>query len=167
MRLVGGPNWKVVGVAEGAESPASVAGAAGDAGEGRAFAAAGRRDRSKSGRRPLTVQVRVSEEERSELAEQAAAQGVSIQRYLLECAAAVRSGGIPVETASARQEWIASVLGLRRLLATVANNVNQVAKVANAGGLPMAQREAVATFQAARRASDRLYDLADEVLEKR
>lgn len=154
-------------VVEGAAA-ADDAAAAGGAGElVPAFAGTGRRDRSKDGRRPVAVKLRLTDQERDWLAEQAAAQGVSIQRYLLECATAVQAGGVGAETTSARQEWMASVLGLRRLLANVANNVNQVAKVANAGGLPMAQREAVATFQAARRASERLYDLADEVLAKR
>lgn len=106
----------------------------------------------------------MSEEEWSVLAERATVQGVNVQRYLLECAAAVAAGAVPLDTASTRQEAMASLLGVRRLLATIANNVNQVARVANSGGLPMAHGEAVATFRAARRASDRVFDLADAML---
>ena len=46
-----------------------------------------------------------------------------------------------VETPGERRAWIAEVFEVRRLLATVANNVNQLAKVANIGGeLPSRDR---------------------------
>lgn len=132
-----------------------------------AFAGLGRRDRSKDGRRPCVVFLRLTEEERESLAVPAADQGVSVQRYLLECAEAVQAGGVVVETASDRREAIAGLVGVRRLLASIANNANQVAKAANSGGLPLAQSEALATFRAARRASDRVFELIDGMLAKR
>ncbi len=39
-----------------------------------------------------------------------------------------------VETPAKRRAWIAELFEMRRLLATVANNVNQLAKVANISG---------------------------------
>jgi Bacterial mobilisation protein (MobC) len=109
------------------------------------------------------VLVRLTSEERAELTEQAAARGISVPRYLVECAAAVQVGG-GLSTATDQREEMASLLGVRRLLANVANNVNQVAKAANASGLPMVQGEALAAFRAAKRASDRIYDLVDGML---
>jgi hypothetical protein len=127
----------------------------------------GRRERSKDGRRPAGVLLRLTNQERSALAERAEAQGISIQRYLLECAAAMESGAIPVETATMRREFATEMIGLRRLLANLANNMNQIAKVANSGGITVVQAEAVAAFQASRQASDRIFDLVDGLLEKR
>ena len=61
--------------------------------------------------------------------------GVSVPRLLVESAL---SG---VETPAERRAWIAGLFELRRLLATVANNVNQLAKVANTSGeLPASGR---------------------------
>ena len=39
-----------------------------------------------------------------------------------------------VETPAERRAWLAELFELRRLLATVANNVNQLARVANTSG---------------------------------
>lgn len=126
-----------------------------------------RRDRSATGRRPAGVLIRLTDQERDALASRAAAQGISVQRYLLECAAAVEAGGGDLETKTQRDEFAKDLLSVRRLLANVANNANQVAKAANSGGLVGIQRQADASFAAARRASDRIYDLLDEVLEQR
>jgi hypothetical protein len=46
-----------------------------------------------------------------------------------------------VETPAERRAWIAGLFELRRLLATVANNVNQLAKVANTSGELPASRQ--------------------------
>jgi hypothetical protein len=46
-----------------------------------------------------------------------------------------------METPAERRAWLAELFELRRLLATVANNVNQLAKVANTSGeLPARER---------------------------
>ena len=61
--------------------------------------------------------------------------GVSVPRLLVESAL---SG---VETPAERRAWIAGLFELRRLWATVANNVNQLARVANTSGeLPASGR---------------------------
>ena len=67
----------------------------------------------------------LTEEERERLRARAAELGVSVPRLLVESAL---SG---VETPAERRAWIAELFEMRRLLATVANNVNQLAKVAN------------------------------------
>jgi Bacterial mobilisation protein (MobC) len=126
---------------------------------------AGRRERSTAGRRPEVVKLRLTEAERGELAAQASQRGITVQRYLLECAAAVQAGGSVIETATDRREDMATLLGLRRLLANVANNVNQIARAANAGALPTGA-ESAAAFNAARRASDRIFDVVDRMLPK-
>ena len=73
-------------------------------------------------------QVTLTEEEQRELRERAGRLGVSVPRLLVESAL---SG---VETPAERRAWLAELFELRRLLATVANNVNQLAKVANTSG---------------------------------
>jgi hypothetical protein len=70
----------------------------------------------------LTVQ------EQAQLRARAGALGVSVPRLLVESAL---SG---VETPAERRGWIAELFELRRLLATVANNVNQLARTANTTG---------------------------------
>ena len=73
-------------------------------------------------------QVMLSEDERRRLRDRAAELGVSVPRLLVESALA------GVETPSDRREMIAELFEVRRLLATVANNVNQLAKAANISG---------------------------------
>ena len=85
--------------------------------------------------RRVYQQVTLSEEEQERLRERAGALGVSVPRLLVESAL---SG---VETPAERRIWIAELFELRRLLATVANNVNQLARVANISGeLPGGER---------------------------
>lgn len=77
--------------------------------------------------------VRVSEEERQRLVELAAEQRVSVSRLLVESAL---GGG---ESPEGRRAVMAQLFELRRLLATMANNVNQLARTANiTGQVPMA-----------------------------
>ena len=78
--------------------------------------------------RGVEQKVRLSLEERRQLRERAAELGVSVPRLLVESAL---SGG---ETSTDRRAMIAELFEVRRLLATVANNVNQLAKVANTSG---------------------------------
>jgi hypothetical protein len=78
--------------------------------------------------RSVEQKVRLSLEERGQLRERAAELGVSVPRLLVESAL---SGA---ETATGRRVMIAELFEVRRLLATVANNVNQLAKVANTSG---------------------------------
>ena len=85
--------------------------------------------------REAEQKVRLSLEEKRRLRERAMELGVSVPRLMVEAAL---SG---VETPAQRRAWIAELFELRRLLATVANNVNQLAKVANTSGeLPAGDR---------------------------
>lgn len=52
-----------------------------------------------------------------------------------------------VETPAERRVWIAELFELRRLLATVANNVNQLAKTANISGALPERNRLIRTFE--------------------
>ena len=85
--------------------------------------------------RQAEQKVKLSLEEREQLRERASELGVSVPRLMVESAL---SG---VETPAERRVWIAELFELRRRLATVANNVNQRAKIANVSGeLPARDR---------------------------
>lgn len=86
-----------------------------------------RRAREREPRR-AQIQVKVTESEREELRARAAELGVSMPRLMVESAL---SG---VQTPTDRRRELAELFELRRLLATVANNVNQLAKAAHVSG---------------------------------
>lgn len=90
----------------------------------------GRRRRANVARgRRVAYQVKLTEEEQAELVGLAAAQEVTVPRLLVESALA--STG---ETPARRRQAMVGLFEIRRLLATVANNVNQLARVANISG---------------------------------
>lgn len=109
---------------------------------GRVF---GRRRRANvAGGRQHRHEVKVSPEEEALLVQLALAQGVTVPRLLVESALSAQG-----ETPTARREAMAELFAVRRLLAAVSNNVNQLAKQANSGdGFPA---EAVAVLPAIRR----------------
>ncbi len=72
--------------------------------------------------------VRVTAEEHDALVQSAEAQQVSVPRLLVESALS-ESG----ETPAQRQAAMVELFAVRRLLAAVSNNLNQVARHANAG----------------------------------
>ncbi|WP_205704754.1 MobC family plasmid mobilization relaxosome protein [Kineococcus indalonis] len=75
--------------------------------------------------------------------------GITVARLLVESALSTDR-----VTASQRQESAVELFAIRRLLAGVSNNVNQLARQANAGGpFPL---EASATLAAVRRVVQRL-----------
>jgi Bacterial mobilisation protein (MobC) len=86
-----------------------------------------RRGRESAPRR-VYQQVKLTEEERDQLRARAAELGMSVPRLLVESAL---SG---VETPTDRRRMIADLFEVRRLLATIANNVNQLAHAANISG---------------------------------
>jgi len=87
-----------------------------------------RRRANVAGGRQHSHRVLVTPEEEALLVQRAEAQHVSVPRLLVESALS-ESG----ETPAQRQEAMAELFALRRLLAAVSNNVNQVARHANAG----------------------------------
>ena len=78
--------------------------------------------------RHVIQKVKLTAEEREQLRRRAAELGVSVPRLMVESAL---SG---VETPTDRRRMVAELFETRRLLATVANNVNQLAHSANISG---------------------------------
>lgn len=116
----------------------------------------GRRRRANvAGGRQHSHRVLVTPEEEAVLARLAAEQRVTVPRLLVE--SALSPAG---ETPTQRRDAIAELFAVRRLLAAVSNNVNQVARHANAG--PEFPADAAAVLAAVRRTVGRI----DETLEK-
>lgn len=90
------------------------------------------RGRVRRGREPeprrVYQQVTLTEDERDRLRARAFELGVSVPRLMVESALE------GVVTPTERKRWIAELFDVRRLLATVANNVNQLARSANIAG---------------------------------
>jgi hypothetical protein len=78
--------------------------------------------------REAIQKVKLTQEERGQLRARAAELGMSVPRLMVESAL---SG---VETPTDRRRMVAELFETRRLLATVANNVNQLAHSANITG---------------------------------
>jgi hypothetical protein len=98
-----------------------------------------RRGRIRRAREPVpraaVQKVKLTNGEHEKLRELAAELGVSVPRLLVESALAGR------ETPTERRAAVAELFEIRRLLATVANNVNQLAHTANISGeVPAATR---------------------------
>ena len=109
-----------------------------------------RRRANVDGGRQHFHKVGVSPEEEGLLLRLAAAQHVTIPRLLVESALASAAS----ETPSERRSAMAELFALHRLLANIANNVNQIAKVANATG--EVQAELHATLDAVRKTAGRI-----------
>ena len=100
--------------------------------------------------------MKVTPEEEARLLQLAQAHRVSVPRLLVESALAQRG-----ETPTERRNVITELFGLHRLLGSIANNINQMAKVSNATG--EAQSEMRATMAAVRRTADRIDAAVDEL----
>ena len=98
----------------------------------------GRLRRQRGGRRHV-VKVLLSEREATVLSARAGRAGVSVQRFLLESALI---GNEP--TVSERHALYRTLLAARRTIAGAANNLNQLARVANTTGRVPAELEDVA-----------------------
>lgn len=115
----------------------------------------GRRRRPRvAGGRTGNHRVRVSAEEEAVLQKLAAEQGVDVVELLVESALAGDR-----ETASMRREAMTELFQVRKLLASISNNVNQLARHANAGSAFPA--DAAATLQAVRRIGLRVEETID------
>jgi len=124
----------------------------GEAPKGRQFAR--RRRANVEGGRPHRHEVKVSPEEEGILLRLAAEQRVTVPRLLVESTLTARS-----ETPSERRNAMAELFALHRLLASISNNVNQMAKATNATG--EVQEELSATLSAVRRTALRIDDAID------
>lgn len=114
-----------------------------------------RRQANAVGGRTKAHLVRTTEAEAAALAARAAAVGVSVPRLMVESALADPGRS---QTTAQRHEAMVELLALRRLMAGLANNANQVARHANATG--EVPSETAAVMAAARRTAGRI----DEVL---
>jgi hypothetical protein len=120
----------------------------------------GRRRRVVRGRQ-RSYHLRLSEAEESELVPLAAAMGVSLQRFLVECARAGSYSEL-VSQRAARSAVFKELLAARRDLRGAVVNLNQLARFANeVGGLPKGWREVIARVEAAQ---ERLGELAPEAV---
>ena len=96
-----------------------------------------RRRTNVAGGRQHSHRVKVTEFEEARLAQLAEAHRVSVPRLLVE--SALSEGG---ETSTQRRHAMAELFAIRRALAGTANNVNQIARVANAEGRVSAEMSA-------------------------
>ncbi|HXL90422.1 MAG TPA: plasmid mobilization relaxosome protein MobC [Streptosporangiaceae bacterium] len=103
------------------------------------------------GGREHAIKVKLNNAEYQAISTRAADRKLSMQRFLLSCALAPRTEIQPVRAPST---LTAELAGLRRLTANLANNINQIARVLNSGGVP--DTSIPATADAVRRAMTRL-----------
>jgi hypothetical protein len=120
----------------------------------------GRRRRANvAGGRRHSHRVLVTPEEEARLVQLAEAQRVTVPRLLIESALALQAGG--AETPTQRRDAMVELLAMRRLLAAVSNNVNQIARHANAGAEFPA--DAAGALHGVRRAVARIDATLDEL----
>lgn len=91
---------------------------------------AARRHRVEGGRQHV-LKLRLDDAEYDAITARAADSKVSVQRLLVSCALTRRSPASLAPSALA-----AELAGLRRLVANLANNINQIARRLNSGGVP-------------------------------
>lgn len=116
-----------------------------------------RRRANVEGGRQHFHKVKVTPEEEAQLLQLAQAQGVTIPRLLIESALAAGASETPTE----RKQVIVELFGVHRLLANVANNVNQIARHANAGDeFP---DDAASTLAYVRKLAFRINDVVDRL----
>lgn len=111
----------------------------------------GRQQRAQGGRRNR-VDVKLSDEEMVQVQARAISLGVSVPRLLVE---SVLYGG--VATVTERHQLYRELTQVRRLVAALGNNVNQLARVANSTGYVESGTDAA--LEATSRASNRLDNL--------
>lgn len=114
-----------------------------------------RRKRVLGGRHAARYNVKVTAAEGGVLERIAAAQHVSVPRLLVEAAMSSELRETPTE----RKAAMAELFALHRLLAAISNNVNQIAKVANATG--EIQGDLRSTLDAVRRTAENIDDAID------
>ncbi|WP_218714245.1 MobC family plasmid mobilization relaxosome protein [Arthrobacter sp. BF1] len=118
-----------------------------------------RRRRVLGGRQHRHV-VRVTPEEEARLLSLALEYHVSVPKLLVDSALAGGADAAAVN-ASERKELLVQLFGAHRLLAGIANNVNQIARQANSTSEIPAETNA--TLAAARRAAERIDELCDQL----
>lgn len=115
-----------------------------------------RRRANVPGGRHHVHKVRVTPEEEALLLQRAEAQRITVARLLVEAALSGDS-----DNATERRNLLEELFAVHRLLASLANNVNQIARATNATS--EVQPETRASLAAVRRVAERLDDLVDEL----
>lgn len=101
----------------------------------------GGRQRRVPGGRDKQFLVRVTEKQHAMLLAKAAVYGVSVQKLMVESALS-SVAEVAADNAATRAEVIANLFNTQRFLASIANNVNQIARATNASGeLPLEMRD--------------------------
>jgi len=118
-----------------------------------------RRRRVDGGRQHRHV-VRVTPEEEGQLLALALQYRVSVPKLLVDSALAGGSS-TAASNASVRHEVVAQMFATHRLLAGIANNVNQMARVTNATG--NVHTEMVVTLAKVREVAERIDEFVDEL----
>ncbi|EWT06218.1 mobilization protein [Intrasporangium chromatireducens Q5-1] len=120
-----------------------------------------RRKRVEGGRRHRH-EVKVTPEEEGQLLALALRYRVSVPKLLIDSALAGGAANAAAN-ASVRDELLTELFKAYRVLAGIANNVNQIARATNATG--EAQAETSATLAAVRRTAERIDGLIDQLAE--
>jgi Mobilization protein NikA len=107
------------------------------------------RRRRVDGGRHRAVNLRLDDAEYAAISSYAASAKLSIQRFIVSCALTGTAPASPAPSA-----LTAEIAGVRRLTANLANNVNQIARKLNSGGVP--DSSIPATAEAVRRVMLRL-----------
>ncbi len=115
-----------------------------------------RRRGNVAGGRQHSHRVRVTPEEEALLVQLAAAQRVTVPRLLVESALAAKG-----ETPTHRRDAMVELFALHRLLAAVSNNINQIARHANATSEFPA--DATGAVAAVRRVASRIDDALERL----
>lgn len=113
-------------------------GAMSEQNESRLFGRSRRANARGEAKRAKRYEVSVTPEEDTQLRARAAVRGVTVPRLLFESAMSVH-----VQTDTDRKAAIVEIFAVRRLLANLANNANQLAKYANSEGTFPAEADAI------------------------
>lgn len=115
-------------------------GAVSEQSESRLFGRSRRANVRGESKRDKRYEVSVTPEEDAQLRARAAVHGVTVPRLLFESAMSAH-----VQTDTDLKAAIVEIFAVRRLLANLANNANQLAKYANSEGAFPAEAEAIVT----------------------
>lgn len=119
-----------------------------------------RRRKRVEGGRQHRHEVKVTAEEEAQLLALALRYRVSVPKLLIDSALAGGAASA-ASNASVRDELLAELFRAHRLLAGIANNVNQIARATNATG--EAQDETSSALAAVRRTAVRIDGLVDQI----
>lgn len=122
----------------------------------------GARRRRVAGGRPHNVPVRFSKDEYKLLRDRAAAVGLTPSAFLAAAAEPRDRLGLGRMSGEERRAWASELAAVRRLLAAVGNNLNQLARAANSGAA-VDRTEAAATIDACDRAVHRVDQVLDQL----